>query len=730
MSGAPPPRTQAGSRRSKRRAVPSILQQEATECGAASLAMVLASYHRWVSLEELRETCGAGRDGVKALDILKTARAQGLVAKAVRRDLDTLGGFDLPAILFWNFNHFVVLELVDQRAQGRIRIVDPAVGPRTISLQEFDEAFTGIVLLFEPGPDFLPLGMRKSLTALISGRIKGFGHGFGFFIGAGVLLLVPGVLSAGFSRIFVDEIAVAHQSDLLRPLACVMAGAALIKALLVFMQQSILTRTHAAIAISAASAQMWTVLHLSTGFFSQRFASDIAGRFAMVDRLSGLLTFGLAPAAVGVVSLLGYGAALLLLDPVLAAIATLCAVIACLVLAASAKGMEDGNRRMVGDELRLGAATLQGVTMVNDFKATGTEGLLVSRWAGLQAKVVDAEQAISFRSSVLGRSASVIMMAAGAAVLVVGGLRVMDGAITIGVLLAFQTLLGSFTGPVLSLIGVGGQLQQVRGLAERLDDITYYHGVTRRQELGSGETVLPGRDPVLAMAHVDFAYSANAPNVISDLSMTLAPGMRIALVGGSGSGKSTIGKLLVGLVSPRSGEVTLGGRLLEVWPTVLLRKSLAYVDQTIGLFEGSFRDNVVLWDKTISDERIVQACRDAGVHDFIASRPGGYDGRVLEGGGNLSGGECQGLAIARALVINPEILVLDEATSALDPPVEEAIMTSIRRRGCSCVIIAHRLSSIRDCDAIYVVHEGRIVERGSHGELMKRGGAYSRLIET
>jgi ABC-type bacteriocin/lantibiotic exporter with double-glycine peptidase domain len=327
----------------------------------------------------------------------------------------------------------------------------------------------------------------------------------------------------------------------------------------------------------------------------------------------------------------------------------------------------------------------------------------------------------------MSECSSLAMTLSSVAVLVIGGLRVMDGTISIGILLAFQTLFWSFSGPVLSLVGVGGQLQQVRGMAERLDDIARYKTV---QPPETAAVPLPVADIGLSLHEISFTYAPLAPPFIDKLSLQLRPGRRIALVGGSGSGKSTLGRLMVGLVEPTGGHVELGGVPLRLWPTAPLRRVLAYVDQNVGLFEGTIADNITLWDASMSDERIVAAARDARVHDMITARRGGYATRVIEGGGNLSGGERQRLALARAFAANPSVLVLDEATSALDPPVEKDIMDAIRRRGCACVIIAHRLSTIRDCDQILVMDAGRVIETGTHDELIRLGGPYSRLIES
>jgi NHLM bacteriocin system ABC transporter peptidase/ATP-binding protein len=716
----------------RRARVPTILQQEAVECGAACLAMILAGHGRWTSLEELRESCGVGRDGTKAVNLLRVARGFGMIAKGLKKEVADLAHLACPFIVFWNFNHFVVVEQIRLRGDNRgfVWINDPASGPRAVAGSEFNQSYTGVVLAFEPGVEFVEQGARPSLASLLKARLAGYGFSLGHALLAGALLLIPSIVAAGFSRIFIDHVVLDKAQSWLWPLIGAMAGFALLRALLSFLQQSTLARMQTAIGTSAAAQQMWSVLHLSLGFFAQRYAADIANRFTMADRLSGMVAGGLAPTGIACISIIGYGLALFVLDPVMAAIAACSAGLALLLLGLSSRGLDDVNRRMVTDESRFQAATVNGVHSADDFRATGTEGLFMARWMGYQAKVVDAEQASRFRSSLLSQLSSLIMALGVVAVMVVGGIRVIDGLITIGILLAFQTLMGSFAGSVLSLVGGGGQLQQVRGLAERLDDIACYKTVLQASPLPPPKLLLaPGAGIGLEMRRVTFGYAPLEPPFIEEFCLKLAPGSRVALVGGSGSGKSTIGRLIVGLMEPCGGDILLGGVPLGEWPTARLRKQIAFVDQEVGLFEGSIRDNITLWDASMPEQRIVAAARDAGAHDFITARPGGYDARLAESGGNLSGGERQRLALARALAVQPSILVLDEATSALDPPVEKAVMNAIRRRGCACVIIAHRLSTIRDCDVIVVLDKGRIVEVGNHATLAAGGDRYRALIE-
>jgi NHLM bacteriocin system ABC transporter peptidase/ATP-binding protein len=708
--------------------VPTIMQQEAVECGAASLAMVLGYHGLWVSLERLRELCGVSRDGTKATNIVKAARSLGMVAKGLRKEVDELPALPLPLIVFWNFNHFVVVERFEfTKDGGRVWINDPASGPREITRKTFDEAFTGVVLAFEPGAEFRPAGSRTSITSILRARLAGQWRNLGAAMIAGVILLIPGIVVASFTGIFIEQILILGHRTWLMPLLLAMVVTGVLRGLVNLVQQNILARLQMAMSASMASRQMWQVLNLPLGFFAQRYPGDIANRFAMIDRCTGLLSTGLAPAAISLVTIVGYGAALFFIDPVLGAIAVMASIVALIVLSRSVRGLGDVGQRQVADESRLQGATIQGLAMIEDFRASGTESMFLGRWSGYQARVLDAEQTATVRSTRLSETAALITSVGGVLVLVAGGLRVIDGSLSIGSLAAFQMLMGGFFGPVLGLVGVGSQLQQLRGLGERLDDIARYAGEPPASD-AVGEMAAPsGAD--LQAAGISFQFGPTDPMFINDLSLTIQPGARIALVGASGSGKSTLGRLLVGLARPGNGEVRLGGTELSAWPGGALRRTIAYVDQNVGLFGGSVRDNITLWDTTLPEELMIEAAQKSAAHDFITARPGGYEAKLASGGSDLSGGERQRLAIARALAVQPRVLVLDEATSAMDAEAEQHVMDSVRRSGCTCVIIAHRLSTIRDCDEILVMERGRIVDRGTHNDLSKRDGLYRQLVE-
>nr|WP_295778024.1 cysteine peptidase family C39 domain-containing protein [Rhodoferax sp.] len=725
------------------RRVPMVAQQEAVECGAACLAMVLAYYGRWVTLEELREQCGITRDGTKATNVVKAARLHNLVAKGLQKDAKELLKLPHPLIVFWRFNHFVVVESIDTQ---NVRLVDPAVGPLTITRAEFDEGYTGIALAFEPGEGFTKTKGRPSLLETISSYLDGFRLGLVFALVAGVALIIPSVLASGFNQLYVDNVLIEARHTWLTPLVSGMVAAAFLKMLLSYLNQVALARLNTSISTSLAAKQMWRLLELPLNFFAQRYSGDVANRFTLIDRLSGLVSSTLAPALIGIPNLVVYFILLLLLDPVLAGITALAAILALTVLSLSVKGLEDASRRMVHDDSKLYSMTIQGFALIDEFKMSGTETTFTARWASAQARVITADQLSNFRGNVLSEISNLIVGVAGLAILIVGGLRVMDGALSIGMLLAFQTLMGSFVNPLLGFVGVGGQLQTVRGLVDRLDDIRRYGTTTINTTnttgaAASSSLVAPEAAaqaptvatpaPFLAIEKVSFGYSPLTPPILKGINFNLAPGSRIALVGSSGSGKSTLGRIIVGLTAPTEGSVKVMGRTLADWKTAKSGAPMvSYVEQSVVMFEGSLRDNLTLWDNTITQERLIEAARDARAHDFIMRMGNGYESKLLEGGRNMSGGERQRLAIARALAVDPLLLVLDEATSALDPESDVQIMDAVRRRGCACIIIAQRLSSIRDCDYILVMKHGSVVEAGTHQQLMDLRGEYCNLVST
>ncbi|HYH79254.1 MAG TPA: NHLP family bacteriocin export ABC transporter peptidase/permease/ATPase subunit [Longimicrobium sp.] len=709
---------------------PTVLQMEAVECGAAALAMILAHHGRHAPLEELRVACGVSRDGSKASNLLKAARGLGLGAKGYKKEPAQLRTLPVPAIVHWNFNHFLVLDGFDHK--GKVRINDPGSGPRVISEEEFDQSFTGVVMVFEKTPEFQPGGERRGLLASLAPRLAGSRAALLFVILAGLALVVPGLVVPTYSRVFVDSVLVKGLASWLRPLLILMALTAVVQAVLTFVQQRYLLRLETKVALSTSATFFWHVLRLPITFFNQRFAGEIGGRVAINDKVARLLSGDLATTVLNFVVIAFYAAMMIQYDVWLTLLSVSIVLLNMVVLKVMSRRRVDLTQRVLQDAGKMMGTAMGGLQTIESLKATGSESDFFARWSGYQAKVINASQQISLTGTLLAQVPQFLLTVNTALLLGFGGMRVMDGHLSMGMLMAFQALMLAFVNPVNRLVSLGGTLQEVKGDMNRLDDVLRAKVDPRAAAPGSDDAD-DGTAPVklggfLELRDVTFGYSPLDPPLIENFSLSLKPGARVALVGGSGCGKSTLSRLVSGLYEPWSGEIRFDGRGRATLPRAVVANSMAIVDQEIFMFEGTVRENVTLWDATVPEADLLQACRDACIHDEVASRPGGYASAVEEGGTNFSGGQRQRLEIARALANNPTILVLDEATSALDPATEKAIDDNLRRRGCTCLIVAHRLSTIRDCDEIIVLHQGKIVQRGTHDQLAALPGYYSRLI--
>ncbi len=716
----------------RRARVPTVLQMEAVECGAASLAMILAHHRRQVPLEEVRMACGVSRDGSKASNMVKAARGYGLVAKGFKKEPGQLRELPVPMIVHWNFNHFVVLEGF---AKGKAFLNDPAHGPRVVSEDEFDQSFTGVALTFETGPEFVPGGEGHSLVQALRRRLAGLHGAVLFVVLAGLGLVLPGLLVPTFSRVFVDDVLVKGLAEWVGPLTMFMAGTALVVGTLTWLQQRYLLRLEARLAIGTSARFLWHVLHLPLQFFTQRFPGEIASRVGINDRVAQLLSGELATTVLAAVVVVFYALLMLRYDPVLAGVVVVTAALNMAALRWVSRRRTDLSMRLQQDRGKAIGTAMGGLLNIENLKATGSESDFFGRWSGYYAKAANAQHQLALQTTLLAAVPPLLLAVSTALLLGLGGLRVMDGALSMGMLIAFQALMFAFLTPVNSLVNMGSTLQEVRGDMNRLDDV-----LRAQSERPETDAPAEARDAVVAtpapsrldghleLKRVSFGYSRLEPALIQDFSLDLRPGMRVALVGGSGSGKSTVARLVSGLYEPWAGEVLLDGMPRAALPRPVLTSSFAVVDQEVFLFEGTVRENLTMWDPTVPEQDLVEAARDACIHEDVSARAGGYGSLIEEGGRNFSGGQRQRMEIARALVNRPSVMILDEATSALDPSVEQQIDDNLRRRGCTCLIVAHRLSTIRDCDEIVVMDAGRIVQRGTHDELRDADGPYRDLI--
>jgi NHLM bacteriocin system ABC transporter peptidase/ATP-binding protein len=708
----------------KRLKTPTVLQMEAVECGAASLGIVLHYYGKYVPLEELRLACSVSRDGSNALNLVKAARGYGLEAKGLRRsNVKGLLNLSLPLIVFWKFTHFLVVEGF---GKNHVYINDPATGPRTITLAEFDESFTGIALVMEPGADFAKGGHAFSLIPALRQRLAGSRFGVLYVLLASLFLVIPGLIVPVFLRVFVDDVLVGGR-NWMTPLLVGMGMAVIITAILTWIQQMYLLRLETKLSLSGSSRFFWHILHLPVEFFTQRYAGDIALRVQVNDRVAQLLSGDLATAAISLLLAVFYALLMLQYDALLTAIGIVIAGLNILALRTISRHRVDANRNLLQERGKLAGAAMDGLETIETLKATGAESDFFARWAGFQAKAMNGEQRLGYLTQMLAVVPPFLQIITTTVILVIGGLRVQNGLLTVGTLVAFQSLMFNFMQPINRLITLGNRLQEAEGDMNRLDDVLRYPVDPLAADTAGVErtTRLEG---YLELRNLTFGYSRLSEPLLSDFSLSLKPGQRVALVGTSGSGKSTVAKMVAGLYQPWEGEILFDGKPREAIPRDVMNASVAMVDQNIALFSGTIRDNLTLWNPTIPKAWIIQAAKDAHIHDVITEHNSGYDFELQAGGRNFSGGERQRLEIARALATNPTLLILDEATSALDPITEKEIDDHLRRRGCTCLIVAHRLSTIRDCDEIIVLDKGKIVQRGTHEAMLRRGGAYAELI--
>ena len=707
--------------------VPVVMQMEALECGAASLAMVLAYYGKWVPLEQVRLDCGVSRDGSNARNVLLAALSYGLEAQGYRCEVETLrSDMTYPCIIHWNFNHFVVLD----GFKGKTAYInDPARGEVRVPMEEFDRSFTGVCLQFSPGPDFKPGGRRKSTIAFARKRLRGAGAAVAFVTLTTVIGYLFGLINPIFSRFFMDRLLTGENRELLMPFLALLAVAGAAQVVIAWAQAIYSRKIDGKMAVVGSSTFMWKVLRMPMEFFSQRLSGDILQRQGTNASIASVLVNTFAPLVLNTAMMFVYLVFMLRFSVMLTMVGIATIVINLAVSRLISAKRINISRVQMRDSGKLAAATVSGIQMVETIKSSGAENGYFQKWAGYQASVNAANVRFSRLNQYYGMIPELVSSLADSAVLVLGVWLAMQGKFTLGKIFLFQGFMNSFMAPATSLISAGQTVMEMRTQMERVEDVMEYPTDVNYSDeplSDSGDySKLSGK---IELKNVTFGYSRLGEPLIRDFSMSMEPGSRVAFVGTSGCGKSTLSKLISGLYQPWSGEILFDGKPIGDIDRSVFTGSVAVVDQEIVLFEDTIANNIKMWDESIEDFEMILAARDAQIYDDIMARDGGFYGSLIEGGKDLSGGQRQRLEIARVLAQDPSVIIMDEATSALDAKTEYELVKAVKDRGITCIVIAHRLSTIRDCDEIIVLDKGQVVERGTHDELYAKGGFYSELI--
>lgn len=707
--------------------VPVVMQMEAVECGAACLTMILEYYGKWIPLEKVRFDCGVSRDGSNAKNILMAARNYGLKASGFKMEpehLVEMGTF--PCIIHWNFDHFVVINGIKN---NKVYINDPARGNYIATMKEFDESFTGICLTFEPTDSFEPSGSKRSVMDFAAKRLQGSTSALVFMALSCSITAILGLISVAFSRVFLDRIITGANPEWIKPFFILFLVIVILQLIAGYIEAIYAIKIYGKMAVVSNSEYMWKVLHLPMQFFSQRLSGDIKMRQESNESVAATFIDTFAPLMVNSAMLIFYLYVMFRYSIMLTVVGLFSIVINLFMANLISKKRINITRVLMRDEAKKYGTMVSGIEMIETIKASGAENGFFEKWSGYQASVNSQSARFMKLNSYLGLVPGLVNTLTGDLILILGVYQCIAGRFTVGMIMAFQGFYTAFKEPVSTMIGAGQQFQEMRSNMERITDVLEYdddpfvNNEKSSQDNGTGK--LSGN---IEFRNVTFGYSRLAAPLIKNFNLTITPGQKIALVGSSGCGKSTISKLMSGLYRPWEGEILYDGIPMDEIDRNVFTSSIAVVDQDIILFEDTVAENIRMWDSSIEDFEIIMAARDADLHNDIMARKGGYECMLAEGGKNFSGGQRQRIEIARSLAQDPTIIIMDEATSALDAKTEYEVVKSISDRGITCVVVAHRLSTIRDCDMILVINDGEVVEKGTHDELISKGGYYKDLV--
>nr|WP_319487008.1 cysteine peptidase family C39 domain-containing protein [uncultured Cohaesibacter sp.] len=679
-----------------------VLQMEAAECGAACLAMVLSAHGRDITLEEARERCGTSRDGVDAASIMRAATSYGLEVKAVRIDPSALKDVPVPAILHWNFDHFVVLEAV---RGDRVVILDPASGRRLVQADELDRSMTGLVLAMVTGDAFKKGGQRPRLVSSLFEQASSSADGLAIVFLISVLSIIPGLVLAGTVETFADYVLGKRSVDWLLFILLALAGTVITQAILRGLQEWVVSSLRSKIGVSIAARAFEHALFLPLSFFAQRNPGEVTSRLKIGSEIGGLVAGPLAQIFPNILVALAYLAVISFYDLVLGGLVAAIAFLNLVILIGLSRRLADANRYHDVLEGRVNGIAIAGFMAFDSFRRMGREHLLASKWLSAEEASLDAEQRLGLLRTLASLGPAVATMVISICVLSVGSLRVIEGQLDLNNLLALQVLASLVAGPIAALASDYCSLQEAAGALLRLQDLVHHplDSIVNRQKgtvqfahKSNEEAATKSDSAVLRLESISFGFG-NMPDLFSDVSLQLDPGVMTAIIGSSGVGKSTFARVCAGLLAPCQGAVCFKGQNLEAWSHETLRRDLLYVPQQGAILTASVRDNISMWDEAIDDDQIIDALERVGLREVVHS-VGGLDLMLSSQNPGFSGGECQRLALARALVRRPSLLILDEVTSALDTLSEKQILSTLRDHQTTILIVTHRLGTISRCD--------------------------------
>ncbi len=712
-----------------RRITPTVLQMEASECGAASLAMILGYHGCYVSLEQLRMECGISRDGSKANYILRAARLHGLVASGYQLEVQELKKMPMPAILFWEFNHFVVLEGVKG---NKYYLNDPASGHRTVLAEEFKRAFTGIVLEFKVGPQFQLGGEKPGAIKTVIKRLKKtpaiiFYLAISTLLSTALLLAIP-----AFIRFFIDNILIQKTLSLAPSLIWFVLIFGALLGLFRVLIDKIAVLFESNLIFYSSSQFFWRVLRLPVAFFSQRYVSDLSDRMHANVQIAKTVSIEFVQLMMGIWGLIIFSLVMAVYDWILTGICLLVFVLTMMILRIVFQRQEDAQTEVIFQNNRMLSTVMNDLYNVETLKVHGNESDFLTRFAGIRSKKINAANRLITYDAVVDALPSFLLLVSFVIIFGLGSLNVFEGELSLGMLVAFAILAVLLLQPIVQLSMISQSIKQLNFDQSRINDVLHYkldQEFVKKNLDSLEQNAIENLSGSLRIENLTFGYDPYAKPLIENFNLEIKRGDRVAIIGASGSGKSTIVKLICGLYRPMSGRILFDGFERNQIARDLLVKQVGYVEQETYFFAGSIWDNLTLWDPAISMADVEKATQDALIYEDIQNVLGGFQGRIEEGGKNLSGGERQRLEIARALIHNPSVLVLDECMSALDPLTEKLIDDRLRARGCTCIFVAHRLSTIRDANEIIVLDAGRVAQLGKHEQLIKEEGVYQKLVQ-